>query len=109
MEDKPEIIFGEAWKKYLTWIYNLGITYPNLEIYLFNEDDVTAAFRQPKYHPSVISGKAYQIGKYLFVPTGLPFADCSGPPSWEPFAGAQMALSTELSKGKKPFPNTWII
>jgi hypothetical protein len=83
-------------KKYLTWIYNLRIAYPNLEIYLF-DDDVTAAFRQPKYHPNVISGKAYQIGKYLT------FGDCSSVPSWEPFAAARMALSTELSKGD----NSW--
>jgi hypothetical protein len=103
MDDEPEIIFGGAWKKYLTWIYNLRITYPDLEIYLF-DDDVTAAFRQPKYHPNVISGKAYRIGKYLFIPTGLTFGDCSSVPSWEPFAAARMALSTELSKGKKPVP-----
>ena len=66
---------------------------------------VTAAFWQPKYHPNVISGKAYRIGKYLFIPTGLTFGDCSSPPSWEPFAAARMALSsTELSKGEKLVP-----
>jgi hypothetical protein len=104
MDDKPEIIFGGAWKKYLTWIYNLRIAYPDLEIYLF-DDDVTAAFRQPKYHPNVISGKAYRIGKYLFVPTGLTFGDCSSVPSWEPFAAARMALSTDLSTGQQPVPD----
>jgi hypothetical protein len=103
MDNEPEIIFGGAWKKYLTWIYNLRIAYPDLEIYLF-DDDVTTAFRQPKYHPNVISGKAYRIGKYLFIPTGLTFGDCSSVPSWEPFAEARMALSTELSKGKQPAP-----
>jgi hypothetical protein len=103
MNDEPEIIFGGAWKKYLTWIYNLRVAYPNLEIYLF-DDDVTAAFRQPKYHPNVISGKAYKIGKYLFIPTGLTFGDCSSPPSWEPFAIARMALSTELSRGLQSVP-----
>jgi hypothetical protein len=103
MNDEPEIIFGGAWKKYLTWIYNLRVAYHNLEIYLF-DDDVTAAFRQPKYHPNVISGKAYKIGKYLFIPTGLTFGDCSSPPSWEPFAQARMALSTELSRGFQSVP-----
>jgi hypothetical protein len=103
MNDEPEIVFGEAWKHYLTWIYNLRITYPNLEIYLM-DDDVTAAFRQPKYHPNVISGKAFIIGGYLFVPTGLTFGDCSSPPSWEPFAAARMALSTKLSRGLEPVP-----
>jgi hypothetical protein len=53
MDDEPEIIFGEAWKKFLTWIYNLRIAYPNNEIYVF-DDDVTAAFQQPKYHPNII-------------------------------------------------------
>jgi hypothetical protein len=43
MDNEPKIIFGGAWKKYLTWIYNLWITHTDLEIYLFN-DDVTAAF-----------------------------------------------------------------
>jgi hypothetical protein len=95
MDDEPEIIFGEAWQTFLTWNYNLWITYPNLEIYLFN-DVVTAAFQQPKYHPNVISGKAYKIRQYLFVPTGLTFGDCLSPLSWEPLARARMALSTQL-------------
>lgn len=103
MDDEPEIIFGGAWQKFLTWIYNLRISYPDLEIYLF-DDDVTAAFRQPKYHPNVISAKAYRIGKYLFVPTGLTFGDCSSPPSFEPFARAHMALSTHLSRNLEPIP-----
>jgi hypothetical protein len=48
MDDEPEIIFGGAWKKYqISHVdYNLRITYPDLDIYLY--DDVTAAFRQPK-------------------------------------------------------------
>ena len=103
MDDEPEIIFGEAWTKFLTWIYNLRITYPENEIYLF-DDDVASAFRQPKYHPNVISGKAYRIGPYLFVPTGLTFGDCSSPPSFEPMARARMALSTQLSRNLQPVP-----
>jgi hypothetical protein len=42
--------------------------------------------------------------KYLFIPTGLTFGDCSSPPSWEPFAQARMALSTELSRGFQSVP-----
>jgi hypothetical protein len=72
MDDEPEIIFGGAWTKYLTWIFNLRIAYPDLEIYLF-DDNMTAAFRQPKNHPNVISGKAYQIKKLslLDLPLGI--------------------------------------
>jgi hypothetical protein len=56
---------------------------------LLFDDDVTAAVQQLKYHPNtILSGKAYQIRKYLFAPTGLTLRDCSSPPSWEPFTGA---------------------
>ena len=34
MDDEPEIIFGGAYKIFITWVYNLQITYPNIEIYI---------------------------------------------------------------------------
>ena len=52
----------------------------------------------------MISAKAYIVGKYLFIPTGLTFGDCSSPPNFEPIARARMALSKELSRGYKPVP-----
>lgn len=96
-DDEPDIIFGAAWSNYLRRIYNLRITYPDKEIYLF-DDDVVAAFRQAKYHPNVISSKAFCDDRYLFVPTGLTFGDKTSPPSFEPFAISRMALATELNR-----------
>jgi hypothetical protein len=86
-DDEPTIIFGNAWINFLCSIYNLRITYPDKEIYLM-DDDVVATFRQVKYHPNVISAKAYSAGQYLFVPTGTTFGDTSSPPGFEPFAQA---------------------
>jgi hypothetical protein len=103
LSDEPDIVFGDAWNKFLTAIHNLRITFPNIEIYLF-DDDVASAFRQLKYHPNVLSAKGFIIDKYLFLPTGLTFGDASSPPSFEPLARARMALSTELSKGDQPVP-----
>jgi hypothetical protein len=100
---EPEILYGGSWLEYLKYLYNLRITYPDKEIVVF-DDDVTGAFRQPKYHPNVISAKAYIIGKYLFVPTGLTFGDKPSPPSFEPLARARMALSREYSKGLHDIP-----
>jgi hypothetical protein len=40
---EPEIVFSRAWFRYLRRIYNLRISFPNLEILLF-DDDVVAAF-----------------------------------------------------------------
>jgi hypothetical protein len=101
LKDEPEIIFGGAYIKYLTALFNLRVSFPNIDIYPFN-DDVTGAFHQLKYNPNVIRAKAYIINKYLFVPTGLTFGDCSSPSSFEPFARAQMALSREISCGLQP-------
>jgi hypothetical protein len=103
LDDEPEIIFGQAWTKFLISVYNLRITYPSKEIYLF-DDDVAAAFRQCKYHPNVVSAKAYIIDAYLFVPTGQTFGDKSSPPSFETIGKARMALSEHLSQGAEPVP-----
>jgi hypothetical protein len=93
---KPDIVFGHAWFRYLQRIYNLWISFPSLEILLF-DDDVVAAFCQVKYHPNVISSKGYCDNRYVFIPTGLTFGDTPSPPSFEPFAGAHMALATNLN------------
>ena len=103
LHDEPDIVFGQAWTKFLIAIYNLRITFPDLEIYLF-DDDVAAAFRQCKYHPNVISAKGILIDAFLFIATGNTFGDRSSPPSFEPIAATQMALSTELAKGAHPVP-----
>jgi hypothetical protein len=98
LTNEPEITFGESWLKYLTTIYNLRITFPNHEIYLF-DDDISGAYRQCKYHPNVISAKGFIIGSFLFIPTGQTFGDTSSPSNFEPIARAREALSSEYSKG----------
>jgi hypothetical protein len=103
LKDEPDIVFGDAWTRFLAAIYNLRISFPNIEIYLF-DDDVASAFRQVKYNPNVISAKGFIIDKYLFIATGLTFGDRSSPPNFEPIARARMALSTELSTGRHPVP-----
>ena len=103
LADEPDIVFGGAWTKYLIWIYNLRISYPTSEILTF-DDDVSGAFRQPKYHPNVISAKCFIVQRFLFAPTGLTFGDGSSPPSYEPMARARMALATHLSGGSQPVP-----
>jgi hypothetical protein len=85
LADEPDIIFGDAWIRFLVAIYNLRITFPDLEIYLF-DDDVASAFRQLKYHPNVISAKGILIDELLFIATGLTFGDRSSPPSFETIA-----------------------
>ena len=101
--NEPDIVFGDAWERFLQYVYNLRITYPTRDILLM-ADDVTAAFRGPKYNPNVISAKAFFALRYLLIPTGLTFGDTTSPPNFEPFARARIALAKELSKGNEPIP-----
>ena len=54
-------------------------------------------FQQPKYHPNMISCKAYRIRPYSFVPMGLTCEDCSRPTSFKSIARTRMALSSQPS------------
>jgi hypothetical protein len=103
LDDEPDIVFGQAWQRFLIAIYNLRITFPDSEIYLF-DDDVASAFRQLKYHPNIISAKGILIDTYLFIATGLTFGDSSSPPSFETITRTRMAVSTELAKGGHHVP-----
>ena len=92
LSKEPTIAFACAWHDHLVCIYNLQISFPNAELYT-TEDDVAGAFCQPKYHPNIISVKAFIIGPYLFVPTSKTFGDRDSPSSWEPITHTHQALS----------------
>lgn len=85
INDEPDIIFSDAWIWFLVAIYNLRMTFLDIEIYLF-DDDVASTFRQLKYHPNIISAKGILIETFLFIATGLTFGDQSSPPSFEMIA-----------------------
>jgi hypothetical protein len=82
---EPEIVFPLAWIKYLTWLWNLRITYPWVELYL-GDDDVSGAFRQIKYNPNLVAMHAFLVFGILFMSTGQTFGDCTSPANWEPVA-----------------------
>jgi len=102
-ELKPDIFFGNARVRHLTYIYNLHISFPNEEIFIM-DDDIKSAFRQIKYNPNVISAKSFIIGPWLFVCTGQNFGDQPSPANFEPIAKAQMALASWLSIGDHVVP-----
>jgi hypothetical protein len=79
---EPEIVFPLAWICYLTWLWNLRITNPRLELYL-GGDDVSGAFRQVKYNPNQVAMHAFLVFGVLFMSTGQTFGDCTSPANWE--------------------------
>jgi hypothetical protein len=82
---EPEIVFPLAWIKYVTWLWNLQITYPWVELYL-GDDDVSGAFRQIKYNPNLAAMHAFLVFGILFMSTGQTFGDCASQANWEPVA-----------------------
>jgi hypothetical protein len=100
---EPEIYFGSAFDRHLKYIYRLRISFPRKEIYLM-DDDITAAFRQLKYNPNIISAKAFIIGRLLHICTGQNFGDVPSPPNFEPVAKARMSLASRLSMGDMYVP-----
>ena len=101
---EPDIYFASAYTNLLRQVYKLRISYLNKEIYPF-DNDCHAAYRQVKYNPNVLPGKAFIIGKHLFAPPGGTFGDSSSCPNFEPMAQARMALAQEFSTGRHKVPN----
>jgi hypothetical protein len=66
----------------LTWIWNLCITYPHLEIYVC-DDDITNAFRQIKYPPNLAGLHCKIANGVMFVDTGQTFGDNTSPSNFE--------------------------
>ncbi len=83
---EPRYTFGSAFLALLSDIYNLCISFPNQEVYLY-ADNVTGAFRLAKLHPDVVGGKAIQLGNHCHFPVGQTFGDSTSPPNLIPLLG----------------------
>ena len=83
--------------KHLIRKWNLRISYPTEEIYLW-DDDVAGAHRIPKYHPAIASAFIFAIMQYLFLPTGGMFGSKTSAHLYEPFARARAFLAEQLSR-----------
>jgi hypothetical protein len=80
--NEPPLTFAGAFVATLTWIWNLHMTYPHLEIYVC-DDDITNAFRQIKYPPN-LAGLHCKIAKgVMFVDTGQTFGNNTSPSNFE--------------------------
>ena len=93
----PEIVFGFALLRHLVRIYNVRISYPNKDTYIW-DDDVAGAYRIPKYNPAVALAFASAIMEWLFLPTGDVFGSKTSPHEYEPFARARALLAEHLSR-----------
>jgi hypothetical protein len=80
--NEPPLTFAGALVATLTWIWNLRITYPHLEIYVC-DDDITNSFRQIKYPPNLAGLHCKIATGVMFVDTGQTFGNNTNPPNFE--------------------------
>ena len=59
-DNEPEIDYGKKFMMHLVRIWNLRITYKNVDIYLW-DDDIAGAFRQLKYNPEIAQAFSFII------------------------------------------------
>ena len=67
----------------MIWVWNLRISYPDLPIYLC-DDDIKNAFRLIKHNPAVVSYNAYGGHGYLAFATGQTFGGNYTPQNFDP-------------------------
>ena len=103
-ESEPELHFPEAFERFCTWIWNLRITYPTVEIYLV-DDDIQAAFRLLSYHPNMISMHGFQIlGRIIFYCRAT-LGDGTSPANFDPIAVARQHVAQCLYNNPEYSPN----
>ena len=89
------LFFGSSFGKFLAFLYNLRITYPDDELYCGN-DDMSGSFHHQKYHPNVVAMHSYRVDRSVAVATGTPFGDGPNPPNFEPVAWGRHQLARYL-------------
>jgi hypothetical protein len=96
-DNEPALTFAGAELEFMVWLYNLRITYPDLEIYIA-DDDVSGAFRLMKYHPNCMAMHTFIQGAYGVVNTGGTFGDNTSPSNFDPIGMARRQLAWYMWK-----------
>ena len=85
------IEYGDAFLRYLTWIYNMGISLLEEDIPQF-PDDVSNAFRWPRLHPLIAPAFSFLFLGTLYIHTGKVFWSSTIAQNFELFAKARTLL-----------------
>ena len=77
-DENPPCQYGTAFERYLTWLWNLRISYPD-ELIVQMGDDVSAAFHRILYHPAVAPAFSVCWKSWLIIPVGTIFGAKNSP------------------------------
>ena len=91
------IEYGDAFLRYLTWIYNMGISLLEEDIPQF-PDDVSNAFRWPRLHPLIAPAFSFLFLGTLYIHTGKVFWSSTIAQNFELFAKARTLLVQHIDR-----------
>ena len=90
--NEAAITFGHMYLAFITWMWNLRISFPNEEIVLAFLD-ISSCFRFPRIFADLVGAFGFMIGPWFFVPNAMVFGSVTSASSWEPFRRAIMGLA----------------
>ncbi len=83
--NEPAVTYPGSFVRFLSYLWNLRISYPDQPIFL-GDDDITNAFRLIKTNPCAVGMHTYRFGGHTIVATGQTFGDTYSPANFEPAA-----------------------
>ena len=92
---EPPVYFAGSFLRFLIWVYNVRISYPNQRI-LLGDDDMTNAFRFIKNNPSIVAMCGFMANGLLGFSTGQCFGACFSPPNFDQGAKARQEQAEYL-------------
>jgi hypothetical protein len=91
-QTEPPLHFGPSFVNFITWIYNMRISYPQAEIYPA-DDDISGAFRHDKYHPNLVGMHSCLVMGRMVCATACTFGGNTSPGNFEPNADARRQIA----------------
>lgn len=95
MATEPEVTYGRVLQDHINRIWNLRISYPNKDIFLW-DDDVKSCFRHGKHHPDVMPAFGLIIDQLTYFYVGQTFGSVFSPANQEPIRRARAQLAQAL-------------
>ena len=92
---EPPVTYGSVLQEHIKRIWNLRISYPDTDIFLW-DDDVAGCFRHIKHHPDVAAAFGLVINQKLYFYVGQTFGSVFSPANQEPVRRAREQLAKAL-------------
>ena len=94
---EPNIEYGDAFQRFLVYVYNQKITHTNEDILLYS-DDVSGAFSWSRLNPFIAAAFSFLFYGTLYVPAGLVFGGNTSAQNFEPVAKSRVSSPSIYSK-----------